>query len=60
MGESEMNKVYGKKANSLVLNYDYSHLDIIPTPSKLSKDRIFARLIRRYNTYAIMTKKGVK
>jgi hypothetical protein len=39
-----MNKVYGKKANSLVLNYDYSHLDTIPTPSKLSKDRIFARL----------------
>ena len=55
-----MNKVYGKKANSLVLNYDYSHLDLIPTPSKLSKDRIFARLIRRYNTYAIMIKKGVK
>ena len=60
MGESEMNKVYGKKANSLVLNYDYSHLDLIPTPSKLNIDKMFARYIRRYNTYVIMTKKGVK
>lgn len=56
-----MNTVHGKKANSLVLNYDYSHLDTIPLPSKLSIDKMFARYIRRYNTYATMnSKKGVR
>ena len=54
-----MNKVYGKKANSVVLASD-SHLDIIPLPSKLNIDKMFARYLRRYNTYAMMNKKGVK
>lgn len=57
MRESEMNILHGKRPNQLVLDYKISHLDIIPTPSKLSLDKIFARYIRRYNTYA---KKGVK
>ena len=51
-----MNKVHGKKANQLVLDYKISHLDIIPTPSKLTVDQVFKKYIRRYNTYA---KKGV-
>ncbi|MDA0764118.1 MAG: hypothetical protein O3A39_06755 [Proteobacteria bacterium] len=50
-----MNTVHGKKANQLVLDWNISHLDIIPTPSKLSVDRMFARYIRRYNTYAKLT-----
>ena len=57
MRESEMNILHGKRPNQLVYDYKISHLDIIPTPSKLSLDKIFARYIRRYNTYA---KKGVK
>ena len=52
-----MNKLHGKRLNQLVFDYKISHLDIIPTPKRLSLDRIFARYIRRYNTYA---KKGVK
>ncbi len=52
-----MNKLHGKRLNQLVYDYKISHLDIIPTPQRLSLDRIFARYIRRYNTYA---KKGVK
>tara|TARA_Y100000361_G_scaffold87076_1_gene77366 strand:+ start:553 stop:726 length:174 start_codon:yes stop_codon:yes gene_type:complete len=56
MRESDMNKLHGKKPNQLVYDYKISHLDIIPTPKKLSLDRMFARYIRRYNTYA---KKGV-
>mgnify|MGYP001177441565 FL=1 len=52
-----MNKLYGKRPNQLVSNWKISHLDIIPTPNRLSLDRMFARYIRRYNTYA---KKGVK
>ena len=57
-----MNKGYGKKANSLVLNYDYSHLDTIPTPSKLSLSKMFQRQIRRYNVdiNKLSYKKGVK
>ena len=57
-----MNKVYGKKANSLVLNYDYSHLDTIPTPSKLSIDKMFMRHLRRFNVNInkLSYKKGVK
>ena len=51
-----MNKVHGKKPNQLVLDYKISHLDIIPTPSKLTLDKVFKKYIRRYNTYA---KKGV-
>jgi hypothetical protein len=57
MREICMNKLYGKRPNQLVSNWKISHLDIIPTPSRLSLDRMFARYIRRYNTYA---KKGVK
>ena len=56
MRESEMNKVHGKKANQLVYDYKISHLDIIPTPSKLTADQVFHKYIRRYNTYS---KKGV-
>ena len=52
-----MNKLHGKRLNQLVLDYKISHLDIIPTPKRLSLDRMFARDIRRYNTYA---KKGVR
>lgn len=51
-----MNKVHGKKPNQLVLDYKISHLDIIPTPSKLTVDQVFKKYIRRYNTYA---KKGI-
>ena len=51
-----MNKVHGKKPNQLVLDYKISHLDIIPTPSKLTAGQVFHKYTRRYNTYA---KKGV-
>jgi hypothetical protein len=56
-----MNIVHGKKANSVVLASD-SHLDVIPTPSKLTADQKFARYIRRGRTYTMMltNKKGVK
>ncbi len=53
-----MNKLYGKRLNQLVYDYKISHLDIIPTPPKLSLDKMFKRYIRRYNTYNRM--KGVK
>ena len=57
MRESEMNILHGKKPNQLVLDYKISHLDIIPTPSKLTAGQVFHKYTRRYNTYA---KKGVK
>lgn len=53
-----MNKLHGKRLNQLVYDYKISHLDIIPTPPKLSLDKMFKRYIRRYNTYNNM--KGVK
>jgi hypothetical protein len=53
-----MNKVHGKKANTLVYDYNYTDLYIIPTPSKLSIDRRFTKYIRRYNAYAKMAMKG--
>jgi hypothetical protein len=53
-----MNKLHGKRPNLLVYDYKISHLDIIPTPPKLSLDKMFKRYIRRYNTYNNM--KGVK
>ena len=52
-----MNKVHGKKANTLVYDYNYDDLYIIPTPSKLSIDRRFTKYVRRYNTYAKMMEK---
>lgn len=56
-----MNIVHGKKANSVVLE-ERSHLDLIPTPSKLSIDKMFMRQLRRFNVdiNKLTYKKGVK